>query len=392
MLFISVLSFLVLSLVSGSLPELKWITPADYSWGQIDPISHSGLPLEVSCNSLISPLFLEYRLDSHDSPLAWTRLSTSRLLESPSASPHWTSIIPTSSLPITPGVHYLEARVTDGPFHGPCSAVFYSVPPPTENLSPSELLRRERAIFRKLILNVPGIQIVKGVKLSLNADPLARVEYSVGATGAWSHAGDFAKGELNLDLPLFGLPQSLEAGAEIPIRFRAFDGVSWTSEADQPIVTAVVNARPSLELRERVADQLSVVPGEDVALPVGISDADSDRLHVLCVFDGGQAVAAAAHGGGETVVLPASVFEGRIGAGEHTLEVYAFDGFEMSAESVAVKYVAGGRDYGEGMEAVAVAQIAVGGVVMLAVAVVAVVWRRRKAKLVGSGSGLFGDE
>jgi hypothetical protein len=229
-----------------------------------------------------------------------------------------------------------------------------------------------------------GVSVAKGIELLVSAEPLARIEYSVGDSGVWQHAGDFPKGDVTLDLPLSSA-QPFEAGSEIPIRFRAFNGVSWTPAADEPMVTAVMNARPTIALLDNSATPLSVTPGVDVALPVALGDRDQDRLHALCVFDGG-AKAAAASQSGDRVVLPASAFEGQLAPGSHSMVVYAFDGYEMSEKSVTLAYVASespAADDDDGvpeMTPVAIAGIAIGVIAVVAVVAVIVVSIRRARK------------
>jgi hypothetical protein len=376
------LSWVVLALGSAQIPELKWITPGGYSWGQVDPNANSDLLLEVESESIISdtPLFVEYRIDSHDSDASWTRFSASSARRSRAGSTHWDGSIARSVIPAQAGIHYLEARVSDGVAQGPSSAVLYAVSP-VDNLSATAtpLNAWTNSKVRQSAASVFSGQL-EGLGFLSSASPFARIEYSVANSGVWQHLGDFPNGKVNVELPFSAFSDPVTEGGEIPIRFRAFNGVSWTPHTDQPVITTVVNSRPMLSVLDSHPGVLSVVPGENVTLAVRITDADNDRLHVMCLFDGGAKLMTSSHDGGDQVVLPPSAFAGQLRPGEHTLEVFAFDGYDISRKSFAVAYVVNGNSDDEEMEdftPVAIAGIAVGGVALVAVVAAVVVLARK---------------
>jgi hypothetical protein len=425
MLLLGVLSLGVFSDTSSKLAALKWIIPEGYSWGQIDASSQSSLPVEVEWSSFAStaPVFVEYRIDAHESSTPWTRLSASSARGLRSGSSHLSGSIPSGVLQSDPGVHYVEARLSNGETQGPSSAAFYAIGP----VEPLGLFDSLKKAFEKvkstLKLSVqaapaalpplPHLSVMEGnaaelvdrikslseqvpaITFSWDVEPLGRLEYSIGDNGEWQHAGDFPKGEVKVALPLSGFPQSLAPGSEVPIRLRAFNGVSWTAQANQPVITAVVNAPPTLSLVDSRPVVLSGSAGEDVTLPVSVRDADKDPLHVLCIFDGGAKVTAVAHDGGDRVVLPASVFEGQLTAGAHSVEVLAFDGHDINENRVSVGYYV--KDNAEeaklgALTPVAIGGIVVGGVALMAIGAVIVVVTRKTKKEKESSTGLIESE
>jgi hypothetical protein len=367
---------------------VKWVAPQGYSWGSFAPNTEGDLPFTIEAAQPFEsakPVYLEYRLDGHGTSAPWTQVSASSA-RSPKFWGHVVGHIARRFL--SNGVHYVEARLSNGDAVGPSSASFFTVGP-VEPYGWANILKTGLGIASKL-LGSAGTSGQASVTLPPLTAPLSRVEYSVGDSGVWQHAGDFPKGEVQVDIPITS-PQPLEAGAQIPVHFRAFDGVSWTPEASQPVATLVFNEAPKVSQVESLTTPLTVVPGEDVTLPVKMADADKDQLHVLCVFDGGAKVAAAAYNGGQ-VVVPASAFEGQLTAGAHTLSVYGFDGHQLSAKNVRVAYVASGK--GESQSTfgpLGIAGIAVGGVALVALVAVVIVFRR-KGKKEQSSTGLIEDE
>jgi hypothetical protein len=270
--------------------------------------------------------------------------------------------------------------LSNGDVQGPSSSSFFTV----GNAQPTGFFD-----FTKKAAAIAG-NLFGGLNVQAAFEPLARVEYSVGDSGVWQHAGDFGKEEVTLNLPI-DVPRSLGSGAEIPIRFRAFNSIDWTPVADQPIVTGVVNVQPTIARTDGSQGQLSVVPGHDVALPVSIEDADKDRVHVLAVFNDGAKVATATPTGDSGVILPAAAFEGQLTAGVHTMEVYAFDGLQLSAKSVRIDYAVS-ENAEDNSESAPVSDIGIVGIAVGAVALVAfvavVVIFSRKGKKEDSSTGL----
>jgi hypothetical protein len=80
---------------------------------------------------------------------------------------------------------------------------------------------------------------------------------------------------------------------------------------------------------------------------------------VLWIFDGGAKVTAAAHDGGGRVVLPASVLEGHLTPGTHSLEVSAFD---VNENSVSIGYIV--KDNAEDAKLGALTPVAISGIVI----------------------------
>jgi hypothetical protein len=383
--------FLVSALAVGvfataALPGVKWITPQGYSWGSFAPNTEGDLTIEVEAAEPVQsakPVYLEYRVDGHGTSAPWTQLGASSV-----RSPKWYGPYYHHRRFYSNGVHYVEARLSNGDAVGPSSAAFFTVGP-VEPYGWLDAIKTGIGVASKLFGSA-GTTGQASVTLPPLSAPLSRVEYSVGDSGVWQHAGDFPKGAVQADIAITS-PQPLEAGAQIPVHFRAFDGVAWTPEASQPVVTLTVNDVPKVASVGSQEKPLSVVAGQDVSLPVTVTDADKDQLHVLCVFDGGAKVAAAAYNDGK-VVLPASAFEGQLSAGAHTLNVYGFDGHQLSAKSVKVAYVASGSGEGEStFGPLGIAGIAVGGVALVALVAVVIVFRR-KGKKEQSSTGLIEDE
>jgi hypothetical protein len=384
MFVVSALAVFVTSV--SALPELKWISPQGYSWGSFAPNTEGDVRFEVEAAQPFEsakPVYVEYRLDGHGTSAPWTQVSGSS-----ARSPKFVRFIGGLARHFfSNGVHYVEARLSNGDAVGPSSASFFTVGP-VESYGWGDLLKTGLGIASKF-LGSGGTSGQASVTLPSVGAPLARVEYSVGDSGVWQHAGDFPKGEIQVDIPLTS-PQPFEAGAEIPVRFRAFDGVSWTPQANQPVATVVVNSVPKVESVEGQEKPLSVVGGQDVSLPVMVTDADKEQLHVLCVFDGGAKVAAAAYNDGK-VVLPASAFEGQLSAGAHSMEVYGFDGHQLSAKSVKVAYVASESCEGEStFGPLGIAAVVVAGVALVALVAVVIVFHRKAKK--ESSTGLIESE
>jgi hypothetical protein len=371
------LSAFVLGVFAIELPEVKWITPEGYSWGKVDTTSAVSLPLEVEFDpfGFSTPVFLEYRIDGHGTSAPWTQVSAqaSRKARADKAPLIFKATAVPTGASLSPGVHYVEARVSNGEVQGPSSSSFFNI----GNAQPTGLFdipKKADPIIAKILS-----------KLSVEStfEPLGRVEYSVGDSGVWQHAGDFGKEEATLDLPI-DVPRSLGSGDEIPIRFRAFNGLSWTPVADQPIVMGVMNVQPTIARTDGSQGQLSVVPGRDVALPVSIEDADKDRVHVLAVFNNGAKVAATTPAGDSEVILPAAAFEGQLTVGVHTMEVYAFDGLQLSAKSVRIDYAvsenAEDNSASGPVSDVGIVGIAVGAVALVAIVAVVVIFRYKAKK------------
>jgi hypothetical protein len=149
---------------------------------------------------------------------------------------------------------------------------------------------------------------------------------------------------------------------------------------------AVVNSPPTVALLESGIRELSALSGEDVYLPVSVSDSDKDPLKVLCVFDQGAKVTDMAHSGGDGIAIPASELEGLLTPGKHSVTVYGWDGYDLSEEGVTVDYVVNENgaesEVGE-LVAEAMAEIVVAGVVLLAIVFT------RKARKDSSSTGLL---
>lgn len=104
---------------------------------------------------------------------------------------------------------------------------------------------------------------------------------------------------------------------------------------------------------------------------------------------------AVAHDGGDRVVLPASVFEGQLTAGAHSVEVLAFDGHDINENRVSVGYYV--KDNAEeaklgALTPVAIGGIVVGGVALMAIGAVIVVVTRKTKKEKESSTGLIESE
>jgi hypothetical protein len=107
-----------------------------------------------------------------------------------------------------------------------------------------------------------------------------------------------------------------------------------------------------------------------------------------------------AHDGGDRLVLPASVFEGRLTPGAHSFEIYAFDGYDVNEDGVSVGYVM--KDSAEiaklgALTPFAIAGLVVGGVALVAIAVVVIVFSRKtktktKKEKESSSTGLIESE
>jgi hypothetical protein len=145
-----------------------------------------------------------------------------------------------------------------------------------------------------------------------------------------------------------------------------------------------------------------------VALPLKVADGDGDVLALGLRFDGGLWTSVD-HTQEEQLSIPASLFEGHLAAGPHSIEVVAADWYDVSQYAGVLGYVvdssarvaddesAPTEEQGEqASKGLALSPAALAGIVAAAVAVfalvvvVVVVARRRKQK--SSSTGLIENE
>jgi hypothetical protein len=371
------------------IPSLRWASPQNSAWGNVDPSTTTSLPFTLVAENLFpgQPGVLEYRIDDLSGP--WTPFSPFASGASPA---HDGSIVMSGSfdvkdLPLSAGKHFIEARWdgqntrTDG-----VAAYYYAGHFP---LFPPNLSFPEGG--RSRIRRVPAAGLTAThlpFRLQVGEDgPLVQIAYRIGNDGTLHYAGDFKPGIVDVAIPTAMIP----VGRDSTISFNAWNGVATSPETAD--VTLSFNSPPHISLTDTRPLSFHGSVDERVALPVSVEDSDDKVVHVMYSFDGEDFWKEVLSESGRHF-LPAEAFEGRLTPGEHTIDLQASDEIDRSADTLSVRYSFDDSEEGDlgPLSVTGLVLIIVGAVTLIGLVIAILMnWKRRKESS-NSSTGLIESE